>query len=187
MGSLFLVSFYNGAKEEANIAFQKLVHELKALKFHSKTEESKKDRVKILMTVLSLNPISYILIDLNDPLVQKNRVLWELAFLDYKGRVFFLSEDLEKAARTPTSEKLWSKSQLFLPYRIPLFFTSFSTVFLACYAQSLEINAFLRRGLVLAAAALFMKIAALLPFLELRQLDDHLATLFELFADYHQS
>jgi len=32
-----------------------------------------------------------------------------------------------------------------------------------------------------------MKIAALLPFLELRQLDDHLATLFELFADYHQS
>jgi hypothetical protein len=154
-GSLFLVSFYKGTEEEANAAFQKLASELKALKFPVKTEEDKKDKIRMLMTVLSQNPISYILIDLNDPLVQKNRVLWEIAFLDYKGCAFFLSENPEKDAKAPVSEKLWSKSSLYLPYRIPLALTSFLAIFLACYTQSLRIKASSKWGLALASAVIF--------------------------------
>jgi hypothetical protein len=155
-GSLFLVSFYKGTEDEANAAFHKLTSELKALRFPAKTEESKKDKIRMLMTVLSQNPISYILIDLNDPLVQKNRVLWELAFLDYKGTAFFLSENPLKDAKAPVNEKLWSKSALYLPYRIPLALTSFLAIFLACYAQSLRIKASSKWGFALAAAVLFL-------------------------------
>lgn len=155
-GSLFLVSFYKGTKEEANSAFRKLVSELKALKFPAKTEKGKKDKIRMLMTVLSQNPISYILIDLNDPLVQKNRVLWELAFLDYKGCAFFLSENPEKDVKTPVNEKLWSKPSLYLSYRIPLALTSFLAIFLACYAQSLRIEISSKWGLAFMAAIMFL-------------------------------
>jgi multisubunit Na+/H+ antiporter MnhB subunit len=155
-GSLFLVSFYKGTEQEADAAFKKLSSELKALRFPAKTEEGKKDKIRMLMTVLSQNPISYILIDLNDPLVQKNRVLWEIAFLDYKGCAFFLSENPEKDVKAPASEKLWSKSALYLPYRIPLALTSFLAIFLACYAQSLRIKASSKWGLALTAAVVFL-------------------------------
>jgi hypothetical protein len=154
-GSLFLVSFYKGSEEEANAAFTKLASELKALKFPSKTEESKKDKVKMLMTVLSLNPVSYILIDLNDPLVQENRLLWELAFLDYKGTAFFLSENPEKASRKAKDEKVPLKKALYLPYRIPLLLTSLFSIALCAYAQSEKIKGSSKWGLALAAAIVF--------------------------------
>jgi hypothetical protein len=139
-GSLFLVSFYKGTEQESDAAYKKLASELKALKFPAKTEESKKDKIHMLMTVLSQNPISYILIDLNDPLVQKNRVLWEMAFLDYKGDAFFLSQDPEKEIKATSSGDAWSKN-LYLPYRIPLALASFLAIFLACYAHSMRIKA----------------------------------------------
>jgi len=127
-GFLTLVMFYPGKEEESEKAFGKLASQLKAIKYPAETEEGKKEKLVMLKTVLSLNPISYVLIDLNDPLTQKNRALWELMFLDYKGAAFFLSENPEKALSKAKDAKVPLKKALYLPYRIPLLLTSFLAV-----------------------------------------------------------
>jgi hypothetical protein len=151
-GSLTLVMFYSGKEEESAKAFSKLAAQLKAIKFPAETEEDKKQKLVMLKTVLSMNPISYILIDLNDPLTQKNRALWEMMFLDYKGAAFFLSENPEKASLKATGEKVPLKKALYLPYRIPLLLTSFLAIFLSAYAQSEKIKLSSKWGLALGAA-----------------------------------
>jgi uncharacterized protein YneF (UPF0154 family) len=155
-GSLTLVMFYSGNEEEARKAFQKLASSVKGLQVPRRRMRGKKDKLRMLMTVLSLNPISYILIDLNDPLVQENRVLWELAFLDYKGTAFFLSEDPAKASTKAKDEKVPLKKALYLPYRIPLLLTSFLAIFLSAYAQSEKIKLSSKWGLALGAAIVFL-------------------------------
>ena len=114
-GSLTLVMFYSGKEEESAKAFNKLAAQLKAIKFPAETEEDKKQKLVMLKTVLSMNPISYILIDLNDPLTQKNRALWDMMFLDYKGTAFFLSENPEKASSKAKGEKIPFKKALYSP------------------------------------------------------------------------
>lgn len=155
-GSLTLVMFYPGKEEESTKAFEKLASQLKAIKFPAETEEDKKQKLVMLKTVLSLNPISYILIDLNDPLTQKNRALWDMMFLDYKGTAFFLSENPEKASLKATGEKVPLKKALYLPYRIPLLLTSFLAIFLSAYAQSMKIKVSSKWGLALGAAIVFL-------------------------------
>jgi hypothetical protein len=155
-GSLTLVMFYSGSEEESAKAFSKLASQLKAIKFPAETEEDKKQKLVMLKTVLSLNPISYILIDLNDPLTQANRVLWELMFLDYKGTAFFLSEDPAKASTKAKDEKVPLKKALYLPYRIPLLLTSFLAIFLSAYAQSEKIKLSSKWVLALGAAIIFL-------------------------------
>jgi hypothetical protein len=155
IGSLLIVLFNKESQKEANQSFQKLVLELKMLRSEAKTEEDKKNKVQKLITILSRNPVSYILIDLNDPLVQENRVLWETKFRDFKGSVFFLSEDPQRNVNAVSADAAWSKS-LFLPYRIPIMLTSFLAIFFVCYAQSLKTWASSIWGLVFMTAILFL-------------------------------
>jgi hypothetical protein len=154
-GTLTLACFYGGSEDEADSSFQKLSSELQALKFSAKTDESKKDKLKMLKTVLSLNNISYLLIDLNDPLNGKNRAVWEEMLSDYEGCSFFLLPDFAKQTVKSSEEKITVKG-LNLPYRIPLGLTSFLAIFLSAYAQSEKIKLSSKWGLALIGAIVFL-------------------------------
>ncbi len=136
LGSITLVSFYKQDDPQANYHFQKLATELKTLKSKTETAEDKKDKIALLMTVLSLNDVSYLLLNLNDPLTAENRSLWVDAFANYPGCVFILLKAFETA---PAKKKDW-KSILAPSYRIPMALVAFLSLFVMFYGRSQQIK-----------------------------------------------
>ena len=139
LGSLTLVCFYSGTPEEQDKAYQKLVGELQALKFKATTTESQKDKLFLLKSVLSLNPISYILLDLSNALNEKNRSAWEETLSQANCPVFILLKPFEKGATAKSGTRDW-KSILTLPYRIPMALVAFLSLFVMFYGRSQQIK-----------------------------------------------
>jgi len=139
LGSITLVSFYKQDDPQADYHFQKLATELKTLKSKTETAEGKKDKIALLMTVLSLNDVSYLLLNLNDPLTAENRSLWIDSFANYQGCVFILLKAFETSPAKKKEVKDW-KSTLTLSYRIPMAFVSFLSLFVMLYGRSQQIK-----------------------------------------------
>jgi hypothetical protein len=140
IGSLFFVSYYDGDGKNADATFKKFVSQLSTLKSSFKNAKSQTEKIQKLMAVLSSNKVSYVLIDLNNPLVQKNKADWEKAFLSYTGTIFCLSKNLLNTYKNPTKENPSKKTTIPLLFQIPLVVTAFFAIFLASYVQTLRMQ-----------------------------------------------
>jgi hypothetical protein len=158
IGTLSLICAYKDGDPQADFHYQKLVNELKALKSPTTTVEEKKDKMALLKTVLSLNDIAYLLLDLNDPLTNDNRALWEQTLSDYPGCCFFLLNDLSKEVvkASPVDKSVSLSSKFCLPYRVGMGLTSLLSIFLCLFGRSEQIKGSSKGTLLIVLGLLFL-------------------------------
>lgn len=139
LGSIFLVIFKKDSAE-ADDQFHKLVSEIKTLKSKIETIEDKKHKIDLLMTVLSLNSVSYLLLDFNNPIAEQNHAIWEGAFSDYPGCVIILLKALVADTAKKKEIKIGKNTSLIHFYHALITFLAFLSIFLTAWGRSQQIK-----------------------------------------------